>query len=168
MRYSKVSRSAAMGKLMGNPKISGVLDKKKEQREFYSALSKRASGGITKDEFRETLGELYEKSRMLSHREVKEIGRAMKDTLGKKRIEMPSEQIKENKLNSERAKQELSPKSSIESLKNFNAKPGVQNRFSPKDPDSTATESGILFSRVKKQNEKASRLLDNILNKKAA
>jgi hypothetical protein len=168
MRSSNPRKSAAMGELIKNPKISKVLNEEREQREFYSALSKRRSG------------ELYARDKTLSHKEVEEIGRAMKDTLGKKRIKISSEQIENDRPHSWRDRQESASEPSTEPAKNnIGTKSGIENRFSLKDSKELeklpATESSqniqtnnasLSSSQNKERNERASHLLDDILNKK--
>jgi hypothetical protein len=178
MRYKSYLKSernegSAMEELMENPKIARVLDKKSEQREFYGTLSKYAEGGITKKEMRETLGELYMKDKTLSHKEVKELGSAIAKeyNLGKHRIEVPKEEAKDQAANQ---------KASAQSSKSFDVAAGVQGAVLEKGLSDMANstsavhneESGknnvVPFSRYKKPSEKASGLINDILNKKAA
>jgi hypothetical protein len=180
---SNYRKSGAMRELMKNDKIKSVLNEAREQKTFYDTLKKSSGGGgTTKDEFRRALGDLYEKSGTISHKEVKEIGRAMKRELGTKRIEMPTEQkgeISKNKMPLSPNKQSPIQKSPAEPVKNVNTKSPVQNRTllkglnEPLYPTDTKSDlenentSVIQLSRFKKPGEKASGLIDEILNKKA-
>lgn len=167
MSFSNYRKSAAMGKLMKNSKISGTLDSKREQKEFYSALSKYGSGGITKDEFRKTLGDLYENSRTISRKEVKEIGRAMKGELGKNRIEKSEEKIKEiikNQPSEPSRRTKMAERMPPQPSNSFHA----INLISAVPSQQKEGNNIISFSRFKKPSKKASDLLDNILNKKSA
>lgn len=84
MRYSDYRKSPAMKDL------NLPLDRK-QSRQFYDALKKNSGGGgITRDEFRKTLGDLMSNQNdSITKGKVMEIGRIMKKELGDKRYIMP-------------------------------------------------------------------------------
>jgi hypothetical protein len=162
--------SAAMRDIMKNDKIAKVLNERREQREFYDVLKKHASGGVTRDEFRQTLGELYKKDKTLSHKEVREIGSAMKDVLGKKRMLEPKEEKKSIApvvpMLTKKKELESNPKSISPA-----AQPRISlkdNRNFPSQEDTRKESDAVSPSRFKKPTEEAKGLLDDILDKKAA
>ena len=59
MQYSQAKDSKAMKQMTGNKKISGVLDKVEERKEFYKVLQEQAGGkgkSVKRDAVRKTLG----------------------------------------------------------------------------------------------------------------
>ncbi|MFH0969024.1 MAG: hypothetical protein V1804_00785 [Patescibacteria group bacterium] len=87
IRSSNPLKSGVMREVMKNDKIRGVLNKSSKQKQFLDALKKRSGeDSVSKDEFRQALGDLMtNKNDAISKSGVIEIGRAMKDKLGKKR-----------------------------------------------------------------------------------
>lgn len=171
--------SGAMRDLMKKGKIGEILNEHREQDAFFNELKKHSSGGITKDEFRETLGALSKNEHdSISNKEVSEIGRAMGDVLGKKRVIIPKEEKKEAVKNIPKpvGKKETGPgNKTAESPKSA---PSFQNRIQLKDAGRMPLEEeskkrnndSIIpmpgFKR--KPSEKAENLLNDILDKKAA
>lgn len=58
MVYSSASKSPAMKKFMSNPRIAKALSLPKQRKQFYGEMKKYKSGGVTKDEMRQVLGEI--------------------------------------------------------------------------------------------------------------
>jgi hypothetical protein len=89
MKWENLKNSPIMKKLLADPEIASVLDKKEERAEFYSMLKTREKGGVTKRELREFLWELRNgKARTISPEEGRRIAWKMIPGRFAKRYEM--------------------------------------------------------------------------------
>ena len=96
LRYSKVRHSAAMSKIMADPRMAKILNKPKERKQLLKAIKEH---GGSRQGVREALGELYYGSDdALSKQEVRVLKRGIGGgVLRHRKLVVP----KEDKINKE-------------------------------------------------------------------
>jgi hypothetical protein len=77
MQFKQAKNSPVIKKLMQNPKIAKVLDKRAEREEFYNDIKKQAgSDGLSEIELKKALWHLHQgEGKNISKQETQELGR---------------------------------------------------------------------------------------------